>query len=207
MVDGHLNIFVFEWVFLVEAGRHLEETSWIISSIWFLEIFRHLENNPSNRAPHSQTFLILIFTMFFHNFTNFINIRVWCKVMNFQELLNNAVTFIEQLLTPYCVLGLDISETSELVEVPSEGVSSMLESLVSSADETSSFDHVVTTIVSWGWEILVDRVDFEVLEWVDWSWTVLPYVPYNVIEISSFKKVNRVRWKPVFHVYVPSLSM
>lgn len=145
--------------------------------------------------------------MFLNNFTNFVCVWFWSQIVNFQKLLDDTVTLIKQFLTPNWILGLDIPKSCKLIEVSSKSISSMFECLISSTDEATTFYHIVSTIESWGWEVLVNWMNFEVFEWIDRSRTVLPNISHNIIEVTCFEKVNRVWREPVFHIDISSLSM
>lgn len=99
-------------------------------------------------------------------------------------------------------LAFDISQTCELVEVPSESKPSVIESFIACWNETSSFDQIVPLVIGRSGEVFIDWMDFELFERVDWSDGVLPNISHDIVEISNFEHVNRVRWHPILHVDV-----
>ena len=66
----------------------------------------------------------------------------------------------------------------------SEGISRVKQGFISSTDETSSFDDVMSVIEGWGSEIFIDGMDFKVLERIDGSQRMLPDVSDDVVELS-----------------------
>lgn len=127
--------------------------------------------------------------------------------MDFQEPFDHLITLIENFFAPDLILGFNISEPSELMEMPSEGIAGMLGRLISSTHKASTFDHVMSSIESRSREIFIDGMDFELLERVNGGRAVLPYISNYVIEVSSLEIIDRVRRKPVFHVDVAGLAM
>jgi len=127
--------------------------------------------------------------------------------LNFQEILNNLIALIKQLLTPNRVLRLDISKSCELIEMSSKSISGMFNSLVSSANKTSSFNHIVPTIKCWGWKIFINRVKFKIFKWIYWSWTMLPNISNNIIEITNFEVIYWIWRKPILHINISSFTI
>lgn len=112
--------------------------------------------------------------------------------MSLEKLLHSLITLINNLFSGDRVLGLDVSEPSKLVKVPSKGLPDVNECPASDACEASTFDHVMPAIEEGSREVFIKRVDFEILERVNRSGTVLPYVAHYVIELSSLEIVDWV---------------
>ena len=91
------------------------------------------------------------------------------------------------------------------MEVSSEGKSGMVKSLVSSRYEAASFDYVMALVETRSREVFIDWMDLEFIEGVNRSNGMLPYISYQIEELSIFEHVNRVRRKPIFHIDVSDL--
>lgn len=112
--------------------------------------------------------------------------------MDLKEFIHYFISLIQYFFCPNRVLRLHISESCELIEMSSESISSMFKCLISGTNKTTSFDHIVPTIKSRSCKVFIYRMDFEILEGVDGSGAVLPYISNNIIELSSLKKVHRI---------------
>jgi hypothetical protein len=89
----------------------------------------------------------------------------------------------------------------------SEGVSGVIERLITSADETSSLDEVVSVVESRSREVLIDGVDFETFEGINRSNCVLPDISNNVVEPLCLEHIDRIWRQPVLKVDVTDLAV
>ena len=110
--------------------------------------------------------------------------------MDLKEFIHYFISLIQHFFCPDRVLRLHISESCELIEVSSESISSMFKCFISGTNKTTSFDHIVPTIKSRSCKVFINRMDLEILERVDRSGTVLPYISNDIIELSSLKEVH-----------------
>lgn len=171
------------------------------------EMLRHLHDNPANITPYSKASVILVGTFLLDQLDCLGCIGFVVLVVYPEELLHLLISLIKELQISDLVIWLYVSETCKLVEMSSESVPGVENSLISSTNETAAFDHVVPAIEGGGREILVNGMDFEVLEWVDGGWTVLPDVADNIIKFAGFEHVDWIRRKPVLHVDIAYLAM
>ena len=86
-------------------------------------------------------------------------------------------------------------------------ISSILQSVVTSTNKTTSFWYSVSAIESRRWVIFITRMKLEILKRIDWSGAVLPNISNDIIKITNFKKVDRIWWKPIFHIDIACLAM
>ncbi len=105
------------------------------------------------------------------------------------------------------VLRFHIPETCMLIKVPSESVSRMVQSRISSADKTSSLDSVVPIVKSRRSEVLVNGMNFKTFKWVNWSHCMLPYVSDNIVEAICFEHIDWIWGKPVLQIDVTDFSV
>lgn len=113
--------------------------------------------------------------------------------MVFEIHLNIDVAyFLRVKLHLHFLVGLDVPEPSELVEMSTESVSRVVKCLVASTDETASLYEVVPLVEGRSGEVLIDRMDLEPLEGVYWGNGVLPDIPNHIIEVASLEEVDRV---------------
>lgn len=100
----------------------------------------------------------------------------------------------------------DIPKPGKLIKMPSECISRIFKGLVSTTNKTSSFYHVMSTIKSWCCEVLINRMNLEVLEWIHRCWTVLPDITDDIIEAFVLEIIDRTRGKPILGIYISNLS-
>jgi hypothetical protein len=113
--------------------------------------------------------------------------------VNLEKLLHSFIALIHNLLGKDRVFGLDISEPSELIKVPSKSFPYINECPASNTSKASSFDHVMLPIKKGSGKIFIKRMDFKIPKGVDGIGTVLPYISNNVIELSSLEIVYWIR--------------
>lgn len=99
----------------------------------------------------------------------------------------------------------DVSKASKLIEVSSKGISSVIQGFISRADEASSFDDIVSLVECWSCKILINRMNLELFEGVNWSYCMLPNIANNIIKTLSLKVIDRIRTHPKLHVNVANL--
>lgn len=87
----------------------------------------------------------------------------------------------------------------------SEWISSMIKSLISCTDETTSFYYIMSVIKSWSCKVLIKRVNLEAFKGVDRIDSMLPDIANNIKETICFKHVNRVWRQPILQVDVSNL--
>ena len=97
----------------------------------------------------------------------------------------------------HLLICLNISDASKLVEVSSEILSSMFQSLVTCRKETSSKDQSMTLVECIRAEILVNWMDLEVTKGVERSYGVLPNVSYQIVKITYLEHIYRIWRQPV----------
>lgn len=78
----------------------------------------------------------------------------------------------------------------------------MIEGFISSADEGTTLDEVVSFVESSSGEVFVYWVDLESLEGVNGSDGVLPDVANHIVEIPTPEEIDGVGRHPVLHVDV-----
>lgn len=89
----------------------------------------------------------------------------------------------------------------------SEGVSGVIESLVTGADETSSLDEVMSVVESRSREVFVDGVDFETFKGINRSNCMLPDISHNIVETLGLEHTDWVGGQPVLEVDVADLAV
>jgi len=97
---------------------------------------------------------------------------------------------------------LDVSEACKLVKMSSKSIPRVIESLVTRAYETTSFNHIVSLVESRCWKVLVCWMYIKLLKRICWSDCVLPHIANDVVEIASFEHVYGIRRHPELHVDV-----
>ena len=60
----------------------------------------------------------------------------------------------------------------------------------------------MSLIESGNGEVIINRMDIELLEGVDWSDSVLPNVAHDIVETSLFEHIDRIWRHPILHVNV-----
>lgn len=98
--------------------------------------------------------------------------------------------------------GKHVSKACELMEMPSECVSGVVQGFISSTDETATLDEIVSFIKSGSSEVFIYWMDFKVGEGVDGSDGVLPDVADNIVEVAIFEEIDWIGRHPVLHVDV-----
>lgn len=183
----------------------MEVSSCIVYSYRFIEVFPQFQRYPADRAPNSQSLLVGSGLQGLFNFVNYLeDIGVVVEVVMLQVHLYVSVTDhgVGVSVNFHLDVGFDVSETCELLEVPPEGISGMVEGLIASRDKTASLDDIVPFVIGGGCEVFIDRVDLKFLKRVDRSNRVLPHITHDVVEISNFEHIHRVGGHPILHVDV-----
>lgn len=96
----------------------------------------------------------------------------------------------------------DVAETCELMEMPAEGISCMIQGFIARADEGTALDEIVSFVEGRSGEVFVYWVDLEPLEGVDGSDGVLPHVTHHVVEVATLEEIDGIGRHPVLHVDV-----
>ena len=60
----------------------------------------------------------------------------------------------------------------------------------------------MSLVKCWSWKVLVDWMYLKFLKWIDWRNCMLPYIAYDVKEVSTFEHIYGVRRHPKLHIYV-----
>jgi hypothetical protein len=76
---------------------------------------------------------------------------------------------------------MDVPKTRKLIEMTTESVSSVVKSLVSSADEAAAFDTIMSLIKCRRSKIIINGMILKLVKRIDWSDGVLPDIANNVI--------------------------
>ena len=98
--------------------------------------------------------------------------------------------------------GEHVSKACELMEMPAECVSGVIQGLIACADEAAALDEIVSFVESGSGEVFIDWMDLEVGEGVDGSDSVLPDVADDIVEVASFEEIDWIGRHPVLHVDV-----
>ncbi len=188
----------------MQSRSHLEVSCGVIYSVGSREFFWHFKRKPSNWASDNQGSPLTFWSVILANiFQDILNVWLLVHKMNPQSLFNRIIGLIIFIWSDLILIFRDnVSEACMLIEMSSEGVSCMIKSFISSADETSSFHNVMSVIKSWSGKVLVNWMDFEPFKWVNWSDSVLPNVSYDIVESIVIEHVYWIWRKPVFQVNV-----
>lgn len=138
---------------------------------------------------------------------NFKHVRILIEVMMPQVHFDIAVRNHGRRVNVNLHLNirLDVSKACKLIEMPSESIPGMIESLIASRNETSSLYKIMPLVEGRSREVLVNRVNFKFLKGINGCDGVLPNVANNVVKIPSFEHIHRIRRHPIFHVNIANL--
>ena len=126
--------------------------------------------------------------------------------MNYQSLLNWIIRLVDiRSMKLGLVLRLNIPETCMLIEMSSESISCMVKHLISSTNEASSLDNIMSIIKSWSGKIFINRMDLKAFKRINGSDCMLPDISHNIVEAILVKHVDWVGWKPVLQIKISNL--
>ena len=108
------------------------------------------------------------------------------------HLYIDIANFLGVKLYLHFPVSLDVPKSSELMEMSTECIPSVIECFIASADEAPSLNHVMPLVKGRSSEVLIDGMDFEPLKGIDWSNGVLPDIAHDIVEVTSLEEIDRV---------------